>query len=212
MKNQSLFIALEGLDGAGKSSVGRRLVELLDGDRAEKRALLTYEPHDPSCAGAFIRDVLTKKITEVSPRMLPLAFAANRLDHCTRVIEPWLRGGEKRLVITDRYYLSSLVYQSSQEFPFEAVMQLNEKALKPDLFFFLNVSDEVCYERMKTRNQPTELFEDQLSHSRKKYAEAIAFLQKNRETIVEIDASGSIDEVAQQILKTLKAHYPNVLS
>jgi thymidylate kinase len=65
---------------------------------------------------------------------------------------------------------------------------------------------------MKTRNQPTELFEDQLSHSRKKYAEAIAFLQKNRETIVEIDASGSIDEVAQQILKTLKAHYPNVLS
>jgi thymidylate kinase len=212
MNTQSLFIALEGLDGAGKSSVGHRLVELLDGETDEKRVLLTYEPHDPSCAGTFIRDVLTKKITEVSPRMLPLAFAANRLDHCTRVIGPWLRAGEKRLVITDRYYLSSLVYQSSQELPFEAVMQLNEKALKPDLFFFLNVSDEVCYERMKTRNQPTELFEDQLSHSRKKYAEAIAFLQKNGETIVEIDASGSINEVAQQILKTLKEHYPNVLS
>lgn len=208
MEKQSLFIAIEGLDGSGKSSVSRQLAEMLN-ESSNGAVMLTYEPHDPSCAGVFIRQVLTKEITRFTPRVLALAFAANRLDHCDREIIPWLEGGENRIVLSDRYYLSSLVYQSSDDFSYAAVLALNEKAKKPDIIFFIEVSDQICYERMKIRNQPEELFEKNLSDSRRKYHEAISFLRAhNHDNIVEIDGSGSINEVANAILQKIQAFEP----
>ena len=198
------FIVIEGLDGSGKSTAARHLAQMLE-SRFEKKTLLTFEPHDPSCAGRYIRQVLTKKITRFTPRVLALAFAANRLDHNDRTIKPHLEKGDNHVVISDRYYLSSLVYQSTNDFPLAAVMQLNELALPPDLFFFLNVSNKVCYERMTQRNQPRELFEENLEETRKKYLQAIDFLKKERnETIIEIDGNGSVRHTVGQMLEGLK--------
>lgn len=204
MKPKSLFVVIEGLDGSGKTSVSRYLTTLLS-EELHGRVKLTFEPHDPSCGGLFIRQVLMKKITRFSPHVLPLAFAANRMDHCAREINPWLDEQEGSMVICDRYYLSSLVYQSSPQFPFESVMKLNEGARKPDVIFFLNVSNKTCYERMKVRNAPRELFENNLSETRNKFIKAIEFLRvRNNEHILEIDASGSVEEVAHQMLYELR--------
>ena len=200
MNSKSLFIVIEGLDGSGKSSVSRQLANIIDTEYHGK-VKLTFEPHDPSCAGLFIRQVLMKKIRKFSPRVLALAFATNRLDHCDREINPWMESAKGNIVICDRYYLSSLVYQSSEDFPFQSVYNLNEKARKPDVIFFLNVSNKTCYERMKVRNEAKELFEKNLSEVRQKYKEAISFLRKhNSDNIIEIDASVEIDEVANQML------------
>lgn len=199
---------IEGLDGSGKSTVSRYLANVLN-TAYKDRVKLSFEPHDPSCAGLFIRQVLTKKIKNFSSKMLPLAFAANRLDHCTRVIQPWLEGKKARILISDRYYLSSLVYQSSDHFSFAEVMELNNQARKPDLIFFLNVSDKVCYERMKVRNQPRELFEKKLDATRATYLRAIAFLRENKgDHILEIDGSGSIEEVGRQLLEEIYRYAP----
>ncbi|MGB7395489.1 MAG: dTMP kinase [Pricia sp.] len=203
MNKKSLFVALEGLDGSGKTSVARYIAGVLNTSKQSK-VKLTYEPHDPSCGGLFIRQVLTKRITDFSPKVLALAFAANRLDHCAREIDPWLEGGDGRLVLCDRYYLSSLVYQSSDTMDFEEVYALNDAATRPDLIFFLNVSNEVCYERMKHRNQARELFETNLSQTREKFHQAMDFLRDEKgENIIEIDASGSIQKVAGTILSEL---------
>jgi dTMP kinase len=208
MEKQSLFIVIEGLDGSGKTSVCRQLSYILDIEYKDK-IKLTFEPHDPSCAGLYIRQVLMKKIKAFSPRGLALAFAANRLDHCERVMKPWLEGDDARLILSDRYYLSSLVYQSSEDFSFEDVYKLNEKARKPDIIFFLNVSNKVCYERMKIRNQPEELFENNLSKTREKYFKAIEYLRnKNNDHIVMIDGDGTIDMVVQQILNGINNSFP----
>lgn len=195
---KSLFIVIEGLDGSGKSSASRALAQILD-PLSKGTVKWTYEPNNDMCGGLFIREVLTKKIPHHSPSVLPLAYATNRLDHCQRLIRPWLEG-EGHIVISDRYYLSSLVYQSRPDLPFEKVMLLNEYALKPDVLFFINVDSHVCYERMKIRNQPEELFEANLAESRQKYFDAIAFLrEKHGENIVEIDGSGTIEEVVGKI-------------
>jgi dTMP kinase len=209
-EKKSLFIVIEGLDGSGKSSVSRALVAALD---AENRGHVkqSYEPNDDSCGGLLIRDILTKKHTDFTPNLLPLAFATNRLDHCDRVIRPWIQDNSGNVLLCDRYYLSSLVYQSTADFPFEKVMSLNEFALKPDVIFFINVDSEVCYARMTVRNQPRELFEDKLDESRKKYFDAIDFLRKTRnENIIEIDGSGTIEEVAAQILGEIYKIAPNL--
>ncbi|MEM6361240.1 MAG: dTMP kinase [Bacteroidota bacterium] len=210
MVDNSLFIVIEGLDGSGKTSVSRHLTSLLDAENHGK-VKITFEPHDPSCAGLFIRQVLMKKIRKFSPKILALAFATNRLDHCDREINPWLESQSGNIIICDRYYLSSLVYQSSDDFSFQDVLDLNDKARKPDVIFFLNVSNKVCYERMKDRNEPKELFETNLSTTRNKFTEAIQFLrEKNNDNIVEIDASVAIEEVALQILEKLYELRPNL--
>ncbi len=201
--NYPRFIVIEGLDGSGKSTAAKRLAEVLE-KKHGKKVLSTYEPNNPSCGGDYIRDVLTKKITRFTPRTLALAFAANRLDHGDRIIQPFLEKGDDHIVICDRYYFSSLVYQSDESFPFSAVMQLNELARKPDIILFLNVSNDVCFQRINKRNQPLELFEENMEETRRKYFAAIEFLRKERnENIVEINGDGTVEETVIQMVKAL---------
>ena len=84
-------------------------------------------------------------------------------------------------------------------------MALNEIALKPDIIFFMNVSAEVCMERMEKRNQPEELFESNLAATRNKFLSAIDFLKKTRnEKVVEIDGNGTIEQSVTQMLGALE--------
>lgn len=210
MQKKSLFIVIEGLDGSGKTSASRAVAEYLN-HLHPNSVKNTFEPHDESCGGQVIRDILTKKITAFDPNFLPLAFATNRLDHCTRVIKPWLSMSEYNVVLCDRFYLSSLVYQSDENRPFEKVMDLNQHAMQPDVIFFINVDAKTCYERMKIRNQPPELFEQNLGETRQKYFNAIAFLKETRkDNIIEIDGSGTIEDVAQTILNEILILAPHL--
>lgn len=208
--HNALFIVIEGLDGAGKTSSARLVARHLQ-EQFPNAVRNTFEPHDPSCGGLFIRQVLTKRIRQFDPRVLALAFAANRLDHCERVIRPWLAQAEvesPRIVISDRYYLSSLVYQSSADFGFDAIMELNEKAIQPDVIFFLNVSNEVCYQRMQKRNLPQELFETKLSETRQKYLNAIEYLNGRHHQIIEIDGNGTLVNTVTQLINSIKRLRP----
>lgn len=209
MGKDSLFIVIEGLDGSGKSSASAALKAHLEKEHAGK-VKRTYEPENDSCGGDYIRDVLEKRITQFDPFVLALSYAANRLDHNSRIIGPWLAKEDHHVVICDRYYLSSLVYNSADDFSFDQVMLLNRKARKPDIIFFLNVSAEVCRQRMNKRNEPLELFETKLDTYRAKYLSAIKYLQQEKaHTIVEIDGNQTLEEVVGDILKGVYEYAPN---
>jgi dTMP kinase len=207
------LIVVEGLDGTGKSSVVRKLARILNESGNLPGAVkLTFEPHDPSACGVYIRQALMHRI-KVPPHTLALAFAVNRADHCLRDIGPFLKqtGSRGRIVICDRYYLSSLVYQSSESVSMERIMRINEAAIRPDLTIFLNATDRTCYSRMRMREQPRELFEFNLRATRKKYLEAIDFLKQRGEKVVEVSAEGSLGEVVIRVLNAILAHAPSWL-
>lgn len=205
MSNKSLFIVIEGLDGSGKTTASKLLEKKLKKNYKTKRS---YEPHNDSCGGDYIRAVLTKKIKQFSHRTLALSFAANRLDHRDRLINPWLEKDGNRAIICDRYYLSSLVYQNKGGFGFKEILKLNEQARQPDVIFFLNVSNEVCYERMKGRNQAKELFEENLEEDRQKFISAIRYLKRwNKDNIIEINASGTPDETVAQMVDFINQNF-----
>jgi dTMP kinase len=206
----SFFVVIEGLDGSGKTHLSRALKRVLQKTH-EQDVELTFEPHDPSSAGLYIRQVLTKRIKNVRSRTLALAYALNRADHNDRVIQPFLDASQQRIMICDRYYLSSLVYQSSADVSFDEIMLLNKDARKPDLTLFLSVSADTGYARMSKRPASKELFDDNLEASRRKYHEAIAYLRARGDMIVELDANGTIDEVLKAVLDVLQAHGPNWL-
>jgi dTMP kinase len=211
---KAFFVVIEGLDGTGKSTVTRTISKLLnEADCLPGAVKLTFEPHDPSACGVFIRQVLMHRI-KAPTRTLALAFAMNRADHCDRDIGPFLdqANHKERVVLCDRYYMSSLVYQSDESLPMERILDLNSAARVPDLTLFLNAPDRACYSRMKTRDQSRELFESNLGKTRKKYLQAIGLLRSRGEHIVEISAEGRMGEVVLRVLTALIDHSPEWLA
>ena len=205
----TFFLVLEGMDGSGKTDMSRRLSDLLYASLGTERVLHTYEPHNPSAAGEYLRDVLGKRIT-ISPRTLALAFALNRADHNERVLAPFLQG-DRRVVVCDRYMMSSLVYNSSGGLSIEDVAELNKTARTPDLTLFLDVSPEISEQRIGARQDHRELFEDRFTETRAKYLRVIDFLRAHGERIEIVDANGTLIEVLNGVVAALNRHAPDWL-
>ena len=169
-----LFIAFEGLDGAGTTTQARLLA-----DRLEEEGLpvhLTREPSDGP-VGNLISLVLKRRL--VAPHagrpldpfpddLLALLFAADRIDHLHAEILPKLREGAT--VITDRYLLSSYAYQSLG-CDLGWVREVNDHAILPDITLLIDVPAPVCLRRIERNRWETELFEglEKLAVVRKNY-------------------------------------------
>lgn len=206
MADDSFFFVLEGLDGAGKSTAARQVADALSQSYSD-RVALTYQPHDPSAAGKFIRRVLARE-QNASPLVLALAFALNRADHLDQIVNPLLDAADRRIVICDRYLLSSLVYQSTGGLSMEDVYDLNRRARQPDLTVYLRVSPHTAYARMRQRPTDRELFERNLAERSEKYQAGIALLREKGERIIEVDANPAFHQVLAAVLEALKTQGP----
>jgi dTMP kinase len=104
---RGVFVALEGGEGAGKSTQARLLEQSLRA--AGYDVLLTHEPGD-SGLGRRLRDILLSPATgELDHRAEALLYAADKAEHVEKVVKPALARGA--VVITDRYVDSTLAYQ-----------------------------------------------------------------------------------------------------
>ncbi|MBD3388883.1 MAG: dTMP kinase [Candidatus Altiarchaeales archaeon] len=181
-----MFIVLEGGDGSGKSTHSRMLAEWLK--EQGRKVHLTAEP-TPGRIGQFIREILSGEV-EVSPRTLALLFTADRAEH-VREIEEALSEGNT--VVCDRYYHSTIAYQSAQGVSREWLIELNSFAPEPDLVVFLDVEAR----RGALRTSTGEVFEKK------------EFLEKIREEYMKfkglkvIDTSRPKEKVQEDIRKVV---------
>lgn len=141
-----MFIALEGIDGSGTSTQTRALASRLIAETG-RRVHQTCEP-SRGPIGRMIREQLSAGSAAFDGHTLALLFAADRLDHCRREIEPALAEG--CVVISDRYVLSSLVYQSLECDP-AWVATINAKAPWPDLCVLVDLPCETALDRVQRR-------------------------------------------------------------
>jgi dTMP kinase len=208
------FLVIEGLDGAGTTTQTRHLIDAL-ADR-DIPAVRTREPSDGP-VGALIRQMLSKRVVApdgqgghraVDDDVLALLFAADRLDHVDARIEPALDDG--RVVVTDRYYHSSLAYQSDVRdggsVDTEWVRTLNARAPSPDLTLFLEASPEVCLERLRNRDS-RDIYEgaDHLRDLADRYHAILQELEAAGEPVVRIDAEAPLDRVHDAICREVNA-------
>ncbi len=126
------------MDGAGKTTIARRLVEELEGRGF--RAVYTYEPTDSS----FVR-ALKEYDDYRDPVLDALTYAADRLVHYRRDIKPVLDTGG--VVVSDRYYYSSVAYQAAGGIEPEWVLDVNRFAPEPDIAIYLDVDPETGLRR-----------------------------------------------------------------
>lgn len=153
---------------------------------------LTAEPS--RCpVGLLIRQLLGQVATPPDPAALALLFAADRLDHLRREIEPALAAGTH--VLSDRYVLSSLAYQSLA-CPLSWVEEINRRAPAPDLTILVHVEADVAAARRAVRGGAEEIF-DALETQRRlvaRYAELAT--ARAGEGVVVIDGAPGFDDVA----------------
>jgi dTMP kinase len=209
VKGEGAFIVVEGIDGSGSTTIVDRLVATL-----KEKGRAAYRTCEPSAGpvGAMIRQILSHRIVvpgQGSPgwSTMALLFAADRLDHLESEVLPRLRQGTT--VISDRYDLSSLAYQSATAPSTDRreaaavlawIRELNRRARRPDVTLVLDVRPEVAATRRGQRGSAKELYEDLDLQERlaEAYARAEELLPDDR--IAHIDANQSVDGVLKAAL------------
>jgi dTMP kinase len=193
------FIVIEGLDGAGTTTQVERLVDTI---RARGQAVLATREPTSGPIGRIIRQTLRAEPDAPAVATLPWMFAADRADHLSRTVDPALADGT--WVVSDRYYHSSLAYQSLT-LPLDDVLALNGMFRVPDVTVYLDVPVGVCLDRIERRGGEREIYEhrERLQLISRHYRTVIDTLWARGEPIVEIDATGTADEVQQRINKLI---------
>ena len=131
----------------------------------------------------------------------------SKAEFIWRSIKKYLDDGYT--VICDRYYYSSLAYQGKNpNCNFEWILNLNlncERLLTPDICLFLDVNPSTCKDRIDVSRDNIELYEksvEEMSNIRRGFLDVFSTLKKDySQNIMIIDANGSIDDVAKEILK-----------
>jgi dTMP kinase len=197
------FLVIEGLDGSGGTTQAARLAAWLV-EHGCPEVVTTREPSDGP-VGRFTRSALgdSDPAERIGDAVLPYLFAADRRDHLDRTVLPALERGA--CVVSDRYYHSSLAYQSLS-MGLHRVAELNHGFLAPDLTVFLDLEPEVCLERILARGGTRDRFEEleRLRLVRESYGAVIVLCRTRGERIARVDASGSRDAVFDQILSHVR--------
>jgi dTMP kinase len=135
MAKRGVLLALEGIDGCGKSTQAELLAAALKARGLE--VVLTCEPTDGPL-GQQIREYFQGPTRYLSPKEELNLFMADRREHVDEVIEPALAEG--KIVITDRYYYSSVAYQGAMGLDPDRILAQNEvMAVPPDLTVILTL-------------------------------------------------------------------------
>ncbi len=207
------FIVLEGIDGSGTSTQAALLGKWF---RARGLpVLVTHEPTDGPI-GAMIRQVLTHRLVVcgmTGPRAptwatMALLFAADRLDHLESSILPNLLDGVT--VISDRYDLSSIAYQSITSAAnvdpsvVEWVRTINGRARRPDLTIVLDVAPEVAARRREERAYTTELYEESALQEAlaRSYGKAESLVPGDH--LVHVDGNADVQAVHAAVVEAVR--------
>jgi dTMP kinase len=192
-----LFITLEGVDGSGKSTQARLLVEALG-----EGTVAIREPGGTEAAER-IRELLADPGLELEPLAELMLFLAARADLTERVIRPALDEG--RDVVADRFSDSSVAYQgAARGLGVGEVIGLCDTAtdgLWPDLTLLLRLDPETGLDRAESDDR----FEREGLALQQAVAEAygeIAEIASDR--VVVIDADGSVEEVHQRVMEAVR--------
>ena len=138
-----LFIAVEGGEGAGKSTQVRAVADYLSS--LERDVVVTREPGGPPAAEAIRAILLDHQYAGLSSRAEALLFAAARAEHVHRTIRPALERGAD--VVTDRYIDSSIAYQGiSRDLGVDVIEEISlwaTESLVPTLTIVLDIAPTV---------------------------------------------------------------------
>lgn len=203
---KGIYVALEGIDGSGKSTQLHLLAEKLRSEGLH--VVLTSEPKSDSVIGKIIREVLSNKISMPSAAFQYL-YSADRVMNQENIVKPSLEKGE--IVLTHRSFWSVIPYgvmdkgmQSYDKKNAEVLMVAQgllsqyHQFICPDVTFYLDVPVDVAMDRLSHMDKTKEIYEkkDKLAQIARGYEWE---MQEFPDKFVRIDGTRSEDQITQQI-------------
>jgi dTMP kinase len=204
---RGLFLALEGGEGAGKSTQARLLAIWLRGQGYD--VVATHEPGATKVGMRLRALLLDTAHAGLSPQAETLMYAADRAEHVAVVIRPALERGA--IVVTDRYVDSSLAYQGAgRRLPVSEVEDLNRRAtggLVPDLTILLDLSP---MEGLARRERSADRLEAEPAefHQRVR-AGFLALADAEPERYLVLDATRPPAEISREIQERIRDLLPD---
>lgn len=201
----SKFIALEGGEGAGKSTQARLLAKAL-ADRGLD-ALITREPGGTPGAEAIRQLLLSTDGEGWNPRAEVLLFAAARSDHVERLIVPALDDG--RWVICDRFLDSSRAYQGGggglTDVDILALHAIGSGGILPDVTILIEIDPDNAAQRLAQRDgdQPDRIGGRGGDYHARVASAFARFADEEPGRFVRIDGNGSAEQTHTLILTSL---------
>jgi dTMP kinase len=198
------FIVFEGIDASGKSTQAKLLANWLEGQG--RRVHLTSEPTSGPI-GALIRQAFAGRIP-LDDRVIAALFVADRLDHLTNdqdgLLELLATGVD---VISDRYYLSSVAYHSS-DVDVEWIINANTVStsmLRPDATIYLDLNPSQAVSRLSSRREAPDKFEahERLVSAYAAYAQAVEKWRR-LDAINVVPADGPASAVFQGVVAVIE--------
>ncbi|MBF0215553.1 MAG: dTMP kinase [Candidatus Omnitrophica bacterium] len=205
MKN-GMFIAFEGPEGSGKSTVSRRLLDDLRRDGYD--AMRTIEPGDTEL-GALIREILLKKDkVHLTTRAELLLFEADRAEHVEEVIKPSLH--KKRIVICDRFNTATYAYQGyGLGLDMAAIRDIDDFAVQgvvPDLVIVLDVDPKTGLERAGRKRAKDRMEKRSVDFHRRVRKGYLKMAEKDPRRFRVIDSGQDIERVYEQTKAAVYEH------
>lgn len=199
------FIAFEGLDGSGKSTLIQGLKSEFEG-----RGLTYVVSREPggTTLGAEVRQMLLRIDGEAPvPRAEALLYQADRAQHVDTLIRPALARGD--WVLSDRFAASSVAFQAAgRALKREEIDWLNHFStggLEPDLYVLLDLSVEESLRRLRGRGQEADRFEREQSAFHESVRQAYLTMARARpEQWLVLSASEKPERLGAELLKHLK--------
>ncbi len=197
------FIIVDGPDGAGKTTLVRRLASRL---RAAGHEVLEVRQPGGTPVAEAARAAALDADMHASPLAELFLMLAARADHVEKVIRPALKRGQ--VVLSDRYDLSTEAYQiAGRGLPRDRVMGANELAtdgLRPDLTIVLDLPAEVGLKRQARDGKEPDRIEREGREWHERVAEV--FLQASGSGVVHVDATESVDVVERTAWSAVERH------
>lgn len=194
------FIALEGPDGSGKSTITKLIDQYMKNKGIDY--IVTREPGG-TLIGEKIREIIIdNKHTSMGSETEALLFAAARSQHVHEKIKPALDDG--KIVFCDRFILSSLAYQGvGRGLGIERVKMINDFGLGgvyPDLILFFHIDPAITLSRKTGTLGGDRLEKEGNDYHQKVYNGYMELIKKYPTNISIIDATKTVEEVFAQVL------------
>ncbi len=195
-----IFIVMEGIDGAGKSTQAKLLAKWFE--KKGYVTVLTKEPTDTAFGKLIRRLVLTggrEGIIDgarISHEAEALLFAADRAEHVHKLIKPSLKAD--KVVISDRYFYSSLAYQWARGLDLDWLVDLNRFAVRPDLAILLDLPVKESMKRINGRSIKTEF--DKIAELQKKVRGNYLQLAKLFPEVRIVNALANVEDIHNDIV------------
>lgn len=193
-----MFLSLDGIDGVGKSTQLRLLIEWLE---QQGHRVVTCRDPGSTPLGESLRDLLLHSGDDrpINPRAEMLMYMAARSQLVDEVIRPALEEGA--VVVSDRYLLANLAYQAhAGGLSRDVVAQVGEVAtdgIRPDKVFLLDLDPDAAAER---RGPEADRMESRGAAYQRRLREGfLAEARRDPERIAVVDAAGTVESVRDAI-------------